>query len=256
MSTPRDQLDGHRAVWAEVNAQFTDAAAEGMWRRPAITWGLFAHPEASLAALGDVAGRDVLELGCGTAYLSGWLARAGARVVALDLSPAQLATARRCQRTIGPAFGLVEADGAVLPVRDAAVDIVVSEYGVAPWCDPDRWLAEAARVLRPDGRLVFLTSSVLAAMCVPAEGGVAGDRLLRGPADLRPVAWPGGGVEHHPAHGEWIALLHANGFTVEALHELTPPAGEDDHAYYEIVSAAWAARWPAEDLWVARRQAK
>lgn len=256
MSTPRDQLDGHRAVWAEVNAQFTDAAAEGMWRRPAITWGLFAHPEASLAALGDVAGREVLELGCGTAYLSGWLARAGARVVALDLSPAQLATARRCQRTIGPAFGLVEADGAVLPVRDAAVDIVVSEYGVAPWCDPDRWLAEAARVLRPDGRLVFLTSSVLAAMCVPAEGGVAGDRLLRGPADLRPVAWPGGGVEHHPAHGEWIALLHANGFTVEALHELTPPAGEDDHAYYEIVSAAWAARWPAEDLWVARRQAK
>ncbi|MCB1260426.1 MAG: methyltransferase domain-containing protein [Acidimicrobiales bacterium] len=227
-----------------------------MWRRPAITWGLFAHPEASLAALGDVAGREVLELGCGTAYLSGWLARAGARVVALDLSPAQLATARRCQRTIGPAFGLVEADGAVLPVRDAAVDIVVSEYGVAPWCDPDRWLAEAARVLRPDGRLVFLTSSVLAAMCVPAEGGVAGDRLLRGPADLRPVAWPGGGVEHHPSHGEWIALLHANGFTVEALHELTPPAGEDDHAYYEIVSAAWAARWPAEDLWVARRQAK
>lgn len=256
MSTPRDQLDGHRAVWAEVNAQFTDAAAEGMWRRPAITWGLFAHPEASLAALGDVAGREVLELGCGTAYLSGWLARAGARVVALDLSPAQLATARRCQRTIGPAFGLVEADGAVLPVRDAAVDIVVSEYGVAPWCDPDRWLAEAARVLRPDGRLVFLTSSVLAAMCVPAEGGVAGDRLLRGPADLRPVAWPGGGVEHHPSHGEWIALLHASGFTVEALHELTPPAGEDDHAYYEIVSAAWAARWPAEDLWVARRQAK
>ncbi|MEZ5134572.1 MAG: hypothetical protein R2699_05820 [Acidimicrobiales bacterium] len=85
---------------------------------------------------------------------------------------------------------------------------------------------------------------------------MAGDRLLRGPADLRPVAWPGGGVEHHPAHGEWIALLHANGFTVEALHELTPPAGEDDHAYYEIVSAAWAARWPAEDLWVARRQAK
>ena len=253
MSTPHDQLDSHRAVWAEVNAQFTDAAAEGMWRRPAITWGLFAHPEASLAALGDVAGRDVLELGCGTAYLSGWLARAGARVVALDLSPAQLATARRCQRTIGPAFGLVEADGAVLPVRDAAVDIVVSEYGVAPWCDPDRWLAEAARVLRPDGRLVFLTSSVLAAMCVPAEGGVARDRLLRGPADLRPVAWPGGGVEHHPSHGEWIALLHANGFTVEALHELTPPAGEDDHAYYEIVSAAWAARWPAEDLWVARR---
>ena len=253
MSTPHDQLDSHRAVWAEVNAQFTDAAAEGMWRRPAITWGLFAHPEASLAALGDVAGRDVLELGCGTAYLSGWLARAGARVVALDLSPAQLATARRCQRTIGPAFGLVEADGAVLPVRDAAVDIVVSEYGVAPWCDPDRWLAEAARVLRPDGRLVFLTSSVLAAMCVPAEGGVARDRLLRGPADLRPVAWPGGGVEHHPSHGEWIALLHANGFTVEALHELTPPAGEDDHAYYEIVSADWAARWPAEDLWVARR---
>ncbi len=34
------------------------------------------------------------------------------------------------------------------------------------------------------------------------------------------VHWPDGGVEFHPGHGEWIAVLTRNGFTVEALHEL------------------------------------
>jgi hypothetical protein len=75
------------------------------------------------------------------------------------------------------------------------------------------------------------------------------------------VTWPGGGVEHHLSHGEWIAVLRRNGFTVEALHELYPPEGAatpdhaaSDHAasdYYEIVTEDWASRWPAEELWVA-----
>jgi hypothetical protein len=46
--------------------------------------------------------------------------------------------------------------------------------------------------------------------------------------------------------------LRRNGFAVDALHELYAPADSADHVYYEIVSAEWAARWPAEELWVAR----
>ncbi len=237
-----------------MNEQFTDGDARARWAEPGISWGLFSVPDAELGWLTDVAGLDVLELGSGTAYFSAWLHRAGARPVALDLSRAQLETARRCQETFG-AFPLVEADGACLPLRSQSFDLVVSEYGVGPWCDPERWLPEATRVLRPGGRLLFLTSSVLLGLCVPAEGGVAETGLLRTQQDLAHITWPGGGTEHHPSHGTWIRLLRANGFVVEALHELHPPEGADPHAFYEIVDPDWARSWPAEELWVATKPA-
>src|SRR5262245_2643045 len=250
-----DELERNRALWSHVNAQFTAADAGARWAQAEITWGLFSVPDAELGVLGGVAGLDVLEIGSGTAYFSSWLHRRHARPVALDLSRAQRGTARRCQAE-GAAgrcsFPLVEADGGRLPFRDDAFDLAVSEYGAGPWCDPELWLPEAARVLRPGGRLVFLTNSVLLGLCVPAAGGVAEDRLLRSQAELARITWPGGGTEHHPSHGEWIRHLRTAGFEIEALHELHPPAGAIAHDFYEIVTPAWAERWPAEELWVAR----
>jgi SAM-dependent methyltransferase len=244
-------LDRSRLLWSLVNEQFTDDDAAARWEEPGITWGLFRIPEEELGLLGDVTGLDVLELGCGTAYVSAWLARAGARPVAIDLSRAQLATARRCQERFGVRFPLLEADASAVPLSTSTFDLVVSEYGAAPWCPPARWLPEAARLLRPGGRLVFLTNSVLAGLCVPAEGGFAGERLLRPQRDLVTISWPGGGTEHHPGHGDWIRELRAAGFVVDALHELHPGAAAATPDYYEIVTVEWADRWPAEDCWVA-----
>ena len=246
----------NRALWRVVNERFTDTAAAGLWSRAEVVWGLFGIPDLDLGALGDVRGLDVLELGSGTSYFSAWLARAGARPVALDLSGAQLATARRLQQTVGPVFPLLEADAERVPLADRSFDLVVSEHGAPAWCDPERWLPEAARLLRPGGRLVFLTNSLLSALCVPADEGVAGARLLRGQRDAYRVRWPGGGIEFHPSHGVWLRLLRRFGFVVEALHELYAPADASDHPFFEIVSADWAARWPAEELWVARRSGR
>jgi SAM-dependent methyltransferase len=253
MDPGRSELARHRELWAVVNERFADADAEDQWAADGIRWGLFRLPEAELGLLGDVRGLDIAELGCGSAFLSAGLARAGARPVGVDLSPAQLDTARRCQRRHNLIFPLVEADAGQVPLRSSAFDVVVSEYGAAPWCDPADWLAEAARLLRPMGRLVFLTHSVMVALCVPDEGGVAGDRLLRAQRDVARIAWPGGGVEHHPSHSDWIKLLRANGFEIDALHELFPPADADAPGFYEIVTGDWATRWPAEDVWVAHR---
>ena len=244
-------LARNRHVWSMVNAQFTDADAAERWADAEISWGLFRLPESQLRLLGDVDGLRTVELGCGSAYFSAWLARAGASPVAVDLSAHQLDTARRCQERTGLRFPLIEADGELVPLRSGAFDLVVSEYGAGPWCDPKRWLPEAARLLRPGGRLIFLTNSVLAGLCVPADEGVAGDRLLRGQRELNPIEWADGGVEHHPGHGDWIRELRAAGFVVDALHELYPPDDAPTHEYYEIVTAEWAGRWPAEDLWVA-----
>ena len=252
MADPADDVALNRALWTLVNAEFTDARADRAWAAEEVAWGLFGVPERELGALGDVAGLDVIELGCGTGYLSAVLARQGARPVGVDLTAAQLATAGRCQRRFGLSFPLIEADAEQVPLPDRGFDLAVSEYGASVWCDPGRWVPEAARLLRPGGRLVFLTNSVLATLCVPEEGGYAQERLLRSQRRTYRVRWPGGGVEFHPSHGDWIRVLRASGFAVEALHEIYAPEGAPTNEYYGIATARWAGQWPVEDLWVAR----
>jgi SAM-dependent methyltransferase len=252
-----DEVDRRRArrrnreVWRAVNAEHTDAAADAAWSDPEMRWGLFGIPEDELGVVGEVAGLDVVELAAGTAYLSAWLTRRGARCVALDLSEEQLGTATRCQQVHGPVFPLVQADAEALPLRSGCADLVVSEHGAAAWCDPERWVPEAARLLRPGGRLVFLTNSHLSAMTVPDDPGPAGEALLRGHRETYRVVWDGGGVEHHPSHGDWIRILTAAGLHVWALRELYAPPAAGDHDWYDIATAEWARRWPAEELWVA-----
>ena len=154
-----------RASWTQPNADYTDAqrSQPGRTRR---SRGASSEPESrAVRAAGDVAGLDVVELGCGTAYFSAWLARRGARPVGVDPTPAQLETARRMQRESGIEFPLIEAFGEDVPLPDASFDLVLSEYGASIWADPYRWIPEAARLLRPGGRLVFLRNSTLSILC-------------------------------------------------------------------------------------------
>jgi SAM-dependent methyltransferase len=244
----------NRELWTKSNAEYTDASAAESWAQEEITWGTFAVPEAQLDVLGAVAGKDVLELGCGTAYFSAWLAKRGARPVGLDVTPAQLETARRLQRETGLEFPLIEADAADVPLPDASFDLVVSEYGASIWVDPYRWVPEAARLLRAGGELVFLRNSTLAMLCTgDGPDDVVGETLVRPQFGMhRFDQWDG--VEYHLAHGDWIALLREKGFEIEALHELQAPPDAEDHEYYVWVSVQWARRWPAEEIWKARKR--
>src|SRR5207302_9416627 len=125
-------------------------------------WGISGIREDELGTrLGDVRGLDVIELGCGTAYFSARLAKRGARPVGVDPTPAQLATARSMQDATGIRFPLVEARGERVPLPDASFDLALSEYGASLWADPKLWVPEAARLLRPGGRLVFMTNSMI-----------------------------------------------------------------------------------------------
>src|SRR2546427_623533 len=134
-------------------------------------------------------------------------------------------------------------------------DLAISEYGASLWADPARWLPEAARLLRPGGRLIFLTNSVLAYLCSPDEGKIV-DRLVRDQFGMYRITWPGEeGVEYHLSHGDWIVRLRASGFAVEALRELQAPPDATAHPYYDWVRPEWARRWPAEEIWVARKRA-
>jgi SAM-dependent methyltransferase len=243
----------NRELWTETNAAYTDEQAARKWSAAEITWGVWDAPETELLVFGDVAGLDAVELGCGTAYVSAWLARRGARAVGVDITPAQLESARRCMAETGIEFPLVEADGAATGLPDECADLVHSEYGASIWVDPYRWIPEAARLLRAGGRLVFLRHSPLLNLCTPDEGA-AGEQLVRSQFGTRRLEWPEGGVEFTLAHGDTVALLRKSGFEIERLVELQAPASAEDHAYYDSVTVAWASRWPAEEIWVARKR--
>ena len=248
-----DDVARNRDLWTRTNVEYTDRVAARQWSQEEITWGIWGVPERELRVLPDVADADVIELGCGTAYVSAWLARRGARVVGLDVTPAQLETARRCQAEHGLEFPLVEASAEEVPLADASFDLVVSEYGASIWCDPARWVPEAARLLRPGGRLVFLRNSPLVMLCMPDEGP-ADERLLRPQFGMYRLEWPGEGVEFHLGHGEWIRVLRSSGFEIENLVEIQAPPDAETHPVYDYVTAEWGRRWPAEEIWVARKR--
>ncbi len=256
MSSP-DGLTEHarrnRASW-DADAPSWVEAGERNWLSDEPHWGIWEISERELQVLPEVAGKDVIELGCGTAYWSAWLARRGARVVGLDNSACQLETARRLQREHGLDFPLVHASAEAVPLPGGSFDVALSEYGASLWCDPDLWLAEAARLLRPGGELVFLTNSVLVVLCSPDEGPAA-DRLVRDQFGLRRVEWPDDdSVEFHLPHGEVIRTLARHGFAVLDLVELQAPEGGDP-GRFDWLTLEWARRWPSEEIWVARKTA-
>ena len=258
MSTPElpDSIAGNIADWTRSNEQYTDARAEIAWAPQAITWGVFGVPEESIGSpLGEVAGLDIVELGCGTAFFSAQLAHRGARPVGVDPTPAQLATARRMQEQMDLHFPLVEAPAERVPLSDASFDLAVSEFGASLWADPMLWIPEAARLLRPRGRLVFLTNSTLAYLCYPDVGTVT-ETLQRPQFGMYRIRWPDQeGTEYHLSHGDWIRLLRANGFEIEDLIEPPAPPDAERHAYYDDVTPEWASKWPSEEIWVARLRA-
>ncbi len=244
-----EDLAVNRALWTASNADYTDAQASAAWQQPAMDWGVWKVPESQVHALPeDVRGLDVVELGCGTAYISAWFVRRGARAVGVDPTPAQLATARRCQAELGLHFPLVDAPAERVPLPDASFDLAVSEYGASIWADPEAWLPEAARLLRPGGQLVFLRNTTVSVLCSPDEGKVQA-ALQRPQRGLGRIAWPDGGVEFHPPTGELLGRLRRVGFEVLDLIELYAP----DHPFYDSVPAAWAKHWPAEEIWVCRK---
>ncbi len=254
MSELPEHVRRNRARWDARAGEYAHHGEES-WRRDVPRWGVWGVPEPQLRVLpDDLAGKDAIELGCGTAYVSAWLARRGARVVGIDNSEAQLATARRLQAEHGLAFPLLHGNAESVPYPDASFDFAISEYGASLWADPQRWVPEVARLLRPGGQLVFLVNSFLLTLCVPAEDAAAAtDRLLRAAFGMYRVQWPGDpGVEFHLSHGDWIRLLRGSGFDVEDLVEVRPPA--DAETRYPFVTLEWARRWPCEEVWKARRR--
>jgi SAM-dependent methyltransferase len=249
-----DHAAQNKAAW-ELEAPAYEEGGRRNWsgeREP--SWGVWHVPEVELRALPEVAGKDVVELGCGTAYWSAWLARMGARPVGVDITDAQLANARKFMAEYGPEFPLVQASAEDVPLPDGSFDVALSEYGASIWCDPYLWIPEAARLLRPGGELIFLVNGTILMLCMQDDDAPATDRLLRDYFGMHRFEWENDdGVDFHIGYGEWIRLLRANGFEVEDLIEIQAPADAEE-TRYPFVDKAWARRWPSEEIWKARKR--
>ncbi|MGW0230602.1 class I SAM-dependent methyltransferase [Actinopolymorpha singaporensis] len=260
-----DDLPEHvrrnRQVWDARHSEWFGALAREQWAAEP-HWGVWRIPQTDLPVLpDDLAGKDLIELGCGTGYVSAWAARAGARPVGVDNSERQLATARAMQREFGLEFPLIHGNAEDVDLPDASFDVAISEHGAIGWCDPYRWIPEAARLLRPGGELIFVRNSTLLTLCVPDEGP-AGRTLLRpqfglcrledGSGDAEGAdGADGGGVNFHLPHGPMVRLLRESGFVLEDLIEVQAP--ENATTEYDYVDHEWARQWPSAEVWKARR---
>ncbi|PIO99174.1 DVU_1556 family methyltransferase [Pleomorphomonas carboxyditropha] len=120
--------------------------ADGKWLRPgdgAIVRELFARSGLPLGA-------SVLDVGCGAGDSLVWLERHGFVGIGIDLDERALAIA--ASRAVSALF---HGDGVRLPFADAGFDAVLSECSLSLMPDRRAALAEWARVLRPDGRLLL-----------------------------------------------------------------------------------------------------
>ncbi|MEL6345238.1 MAG: class I SAM-dependent methyltransferase [Myxococcota bacterium] len=245
-----DDATKNRLAWDRYAAAYQRKHAGQLDQAP-LAWGTWSIPEAELQILGPVAGRDILELGCGAAQWGIALAQQGARVVGIDNSAAQLGFARDAAARAGVDITLIHTSAERVPLPDDRFDIIFCDHGAMSFLDPRLALPEVSRLLRSGGRFAFNLASALFQMCFDEDADAVSQTLQVSAFDLGRIE-DDGFVEHALTHGAWIRLLRTHDLIVEDLVELRAPEGRE--TTYDFAPYDWARRWPAEEIWVTRRR--
>jgi SAM-dependent methyltransferase len=227
-----ESVRANRGWWDRSAAAYQTEHAHALGE-VAFLWCPEGLTEASAGLLGDVAGRRVLEVGCGAAQCGRWLVTRGAAVVGVDLSAAQLLHARELDLRTGVAVETVQADALRLPFRDECFDIACSAFGAVPFvADSAAVMREVARVLKPGGRWVFSVVHPFR-WALPDDGGPDGlvvrdsyfDRRAYVEEDADGTAIY---VAHHRTMGDRVREIVAAGLRVVDVIEPGWPADKTD----------------------------
>ena len=253
MSASAD-AEHNRRYWETLAGDYQREHREELAEENAEAWGVWRIPERELQVLGDVAGLDVLELGCGAAQWAIALASRGARVTGLDQSSEQLRHAREAAEAAGVEVRLVEASAETVPLGDGSFDVVFCDHGAIGWADPLVLIPEAARLLRSGGLLAWCWGTPFLEAHWPENAERPGTTLVRDLFGLhRFVDETDDTVQFMLPHSDTIAALRGAGLVVESLLELQPPEGATSRFRPTPEELEWARRWPMEEIWRARK---
>jgi SAM-dependent methyltransferase len=241
----------NRAFWNASSDAYQQAHGHALDEKP-LAWGVWRIPEADLRILGDLEGRDVLELGCGAAQWTISLLQAGARAIGIDLSERQLDHARSRFRKSGKELSLVHSDAESLPFRDESFDVVFCDHGATVFAPPESSVPEASRILRPGGLFAFCISSPIRDLCWSDPKEEISPQLKSDYFDLHDIP-DDEETSYQLPYGAWIRLFRQNAFEVEDLIELQPTQ-EASTTYSDFAPKPWARRWPAENIWKLRKR--
>ena len=221
---PVPESSSEPADWAVANDYDSFAEAYSAGNEVGLINGYYTRP-AVLDLAGDVAGRRILDAGCGSGPLSAVLRERGATMTGFDSSAKMLELARR---RLGPGADLHLADlGNPLPFPDGAFDDVVAclvLHYLEDWTAP---LAELRRVLRPGGRLIVAVDHPFAVNLMHREAGREPDYFA---TYNHTAQWDMGGQSvlmsfwHRPLHAMTDAFTAA-GFRIAVISEPPPAPG-------------------------------
>ncbi|MEP6852421.1 MAG: class I SAM-dependent methyltransferase [bacterium] len=230
---PRESAAANRSWWDQEAGAYRAEHGDFLGEADFV-WcpeGLREEDAALLGPVAELAGARVLEVGCGAAMCSRWLAARGVRPVALDISGGMLGEARAAAGRTGIDVPLVQADAQLLPVRTGRFDHAFTAFGAVPFvADSAATMREVARVLRPGGRWVFSTTHPMR-WAFPDDPGPGGLVATGSYFDRIPYVESAGPdrapsyAEHHRTLGDRVRELRAAGFVLDDLIEPEWPDG-------------------------------
>ncbi|MBS0988280.1 class I SAM-dependent methyltransferase [Acetobacter okinawensis] len=141
---------------ARIVAQFT------RWAKPFAELAIHAEADSlaqTLAACAVCSDMPVLDVACGPGIVACELARAGAQVTALDLTPAMIEQARQRANNMGVTVAYHIGSALHLPFQAESFDRVVTRYSLHHMLEPQKVLAEMVRVCRPGGRIIVIDAT-------------------------------------------------------------------------------------------------
>jgi SAM-dependent methyltransferase len=257
MSGTSDHVGKNRVHWEGESAAYQGRNASQLDRWDRLGWGTYDILEDDIHVLGDLEGVDALEYGCGGCQFGIKVAMRGARITGMDLSAAQLRHGRTKMEETNVRFPVVQADGERIPFRDDSFDLVFCDHGVMGFADPFVTVPEVQRVLRRGGMFVFNGTTPWIWVAWGDDDLPPGREMRREYFGMRRAEtndpdWIT--TEFQMPYGEWIRLFRANGFVIEDLIELRPPAGAPT-TYSDYAPLEWARAFPAEHIWKVRKTA-
>jgi SAM-dependent methyltransferase len=225
----------------------------------AVQYGPLVPNESDLELLGNVAGLNILEVGCGGGQNCIVLARQGATVIGVDVSDAQIDFARRLAQAEDVVCQFHRGDVADLTfLPDASQDLLLAVYVFPYVADLQAALAECARVLRPAGRLILSQDHPIRACYWHAERQEESLLPARSYFDTRPLHWAfattgASMTSYHRTLGQWFSLLRESGLEIEQIQEFPLPPGYADEPWADEYTAEVAIHLPQALLLAAKR---